>query len=634
MREIPAWAVLERRLFDQIEEAWRAFAERYCEPDGRLRFTGTLPTRDGVDDFYEPFFNWPAFYELGGSDEVLAAAKHHWLGVTAHMTELGMVTDEYENGYDWFHQGESLIFFYALCAAAPDDRAFRERAGRFAQLYADPSRGNYDPEANIIRAPHNGALGALEGVEWPTYPASQRNMEPYGLPLEYLPGIAQWSDLEDPVKAEQMGAAMQHAAQGDVAVNLAATSLVVNRWLYDGDPAAAAWVVRYVDGWRERADGLGGLLPDSVGPDGTVGGMHGGRWYGGHYGWTWPHGLPSVAMGALIGAINAVIVTGDDSYLDLARVPLDTVLEHAVTASVSETPMSLQANWLSRLGADADNPATLVPHRYGRDGWFDYGPMPLDLPTWLWWFSRDPADWARLRRLMDSYPEDPTAVKPFRDKAESGHELPWLSYLAHENPTYPERALSMALGQVARRVALMESENPDPATVHIHFWQRVNPVVTEVLTQLVGGAPQVLYNGGLPLVAVSYTDVDRGRPGLPPDVAALVSSIEGDRIDLELVNLSMTEARRLAIRPGRFGERDVATVTAVAEADGVYPGTPVAYTSTPGRAVMHTFRIDAPEVLVTLPPNHRAGLTLTITDIIRPARHRRGAEPTPTEESK
>ena len=77
-------------------------------------------------------------------DEILEAAKHHWGGVTAQLTEAGMLTDEYENGYDWFHQGESLIFFYALCAADPDDPEFAERARRFAELYLDPAKGNYD----------------------------------------------------------------------------------------------------------------------------------------------------------------------------------------------------------------------------------------------------------------------------------------------------------------------------------------------------------------------------------------------------------------------------------------------------------------------------------------------------------
>lgn len=623
LREIPAWAVLERRLFDEIERAWPRFVERFCETDGRLIFRGALPSRDGVDDFYEPFFNWPAFYALGGSDAILEAAKHHWRGVTAQLTEANMLTDEFENGYDWFHQGESLIFFYALCAADPGDPEFRERARRFAELYLDPARDNYDPDANVIRAPHNGARGALRGVgdEWASYPASQENMKPYGLPLHGIPGINEWNDLADPAKADLMGAEMVRRGHGDVAVNLAATSLITNYWLYDGDERAAQWITTYVDGWNARAAANGGLIPDNVGPDGAVGSLQDGHWYGGHYGWTWPHGLPCVGMAALIGAINATLVTGDHRYLDLARVPLDTVIGNAITATVAETPMNLQSNSLSRLGEDAFSPAQLVPHRFGKDGWFDFGPMPMELPTWLWWFSRDSGDLERLRRLMPVQSESPTAVKPFRDKAEAGHEMPWLSFLAGENPAYPERALSMALGQVARRAALVETENPDPATLHIHFWQRVQPVVTEVLTQLISGAPQVLYNGGLPLAAVSYDDVDRGRPGLPPDVAALVTSIDGDEIALELVNLSNRDTRNVRIRPGRFGERNIRSIRSTGESPSAYPGSPVAYTSVPGDTISREIDIDAPAVVVALAPAHRAQLVLRIAEATRPPRH-------------
>jgi len=633
LREIPAWAVLERRLFDDIDAAWPRFAELYCEADGRLVYTGKLESRDGVDDFYEPFFNWPAFYALGGGGEILDAAKHHWRGVTAQLTEAGMLTGEYENGYDWFHQGESLIFLYALCAADPDDAEFRERARRFAELYLDPAKGNYDPTANVILAPHNGARGALEGVgdEWESYSASQENMRPYGLPIQGIPGIHDWDDLADPAKADLMGAEMRRRAHGDVAVNLAATSLVANHWLYDGDERAAEWITGYVDGWRSRAQSNRGLVPDNVGPDGIVGSLHNGQWHGGHYGWTWPHGLPCVGMASLIGAINAAIVTGDHRYLDLARVPLDTVIDHAIVASVADTPMSLQANSLSRLGEDAANPAQLVPHRYGKDGWFDFGPMPMELPTWLWWFSRDTADLERLQRLMSVQPESPTAVKPFRDKAEGGHDMPWLSFLAGENPGYPERALSMALGQVARRAALMETEQPDPATVHIHFWQRVQPVVTEVLGQLISGTPQVLYNGGLPLAAVSYEDADRNRPGLPPDVAALVSAIDGDDIVVELVNLSFREPRRVRVRPGRFGERDIRSVRSTGESAPAFPGDPVAYTSVPGDTRVLEAEVNSPDLVVELPPAHCANLVLTITEPIRPPRHQSAARGVPTE---
>ena len=614
MDAIPAWAVLERRLFDAVELGWRAFAEKFTEADGRLRFgRGFGDTRDGVDDFYEAFFNWPAFYSLGGSKEILDAAKHHWDGVTAQLSEAGMLADEFENGYDWFHQGESLIFFYALCAADPRDAAFRERAQRFAELYTDARRGNYDAANNAIGAPHNGALGLRPGLgkEWESYPASLENMRPYGLPLEYLPGITEWADLADPAKADAMGRAMQAVlGAGDVPINLAATSLVLNRWLYDGDEASGRWIARYVDGWRQRAAANGGLIPDNVSPDGDVGGLHDGRWYGGHYGWTWPHGLLSVEMGALIGAMNAAFVTGDNSYLELARTPLDTVLAKAVTASVDETPMSLQPSWQDRLGEASAQPALLVPHRHGRDGWFDYGPMPVSMPMWLWWFSREPADRERLDTVIAGSVEPSVGFGPFRDKEEAGHERPWLAYLAGENPGYPEAALAGALGQVARRMALVASEDPDTSTVHIHFWQRVNPVVTEVLTQLVAGAPQVLYNGGIPFAALAYEDADEGRPGLPADVAALVRSIEGESIRVELVNLGMVASRRVRLRPGRFGERDIVSATSHGESGAGYPGATTAYRSTPGTPVSRTVDVDAAELLIELPPNHRADVTL------------------------
>lgn len=634
-RAVPAWAVLQRRLFAELEDAWRLFSERFTEPDGRLRGHLDLPDRDGVDDLYEPFFNWPAFYLLGGSDEVLDAAKHHWTGVTAQLTEAGMLTGEYENGYDWFHQGESLLFFYGLCAADPDDPAFADRAHRFARLYTDPSRGNYDPVANIVRAPHNGALGARTGLDDHPQPyAGPADMQRYGLPLEHVPGIAAWEDLHDPAHAAAMGQAMQRAAAGDVVVNLASAGLVANSWLYDHDPASADWVTRYVDGWHRRAVDNGGLVPDNVAPDGTVGGLHDGRWYGGHYGWTWPHGLPSIGSATVVAGLAAALVSGDDRHLDTARTVLDTVLEHAVTAPVSQTPYSLRGQWLTRLGAEVDQPALLVPHRHGRDGWFDYAPMPLELPTWLWWWSRDPADRARLDRVRAGLPPAADPVKPFRDKAEAGHEAAWLAFLDGDLPDYPERALSMALGQVARRVALMDAAATDPDAAHLHFWQRVNPVVTEVLSQLVTGTPQVLYNGGLPHAAVVYEDADRRRPGLPADVAALVTGLGDDEVAVQLVNTSTSRTRRVVVRPSRFATDRLVGVRVTTERDGEYPGPSTAYAARPGTVVVEQHPATGDGVEVVLPPAHRADLVLLTAPATAPAHHRtaRALRPsTPTE---
>ena len=89
--EPPGWAIAQRELFDLLDAAWRQFDRDFTEPDGRLCYRGRLSTRDGVDDFYETFFNWPQLYLLGGASDLLAASERHWEGVTRQLTELGML---------------------------------------------------------------------------------------------------------------------------------------------------------------------------------------------------------------------------------------------------------------------------------------------------------------------------------------------------------------------------------------------------------------------------------------------------------------------------------------------------------------------------------------------------------------
>lgn len=630
LRRLPAWAVLQRRLFDEVEDARKLFAQRYTTADGGLRGVIAFTDRDGVDDLYEPFFNWPAFYMLGGPDAALDDAKRHWEGVTAQLTAAGMLSDEYENGYDWFHQGESALLFFGICAADPTDERFAARARRFAALYTDSRHGNFDAEHFLITAPHNGARGALHGLDDdpPPYSADKAEMRPYGLPIQGLDGIETWDDLAEPENAARMTAELQRRASGDVAVNLSATSLVANAWLYDADPSAGTWISTYVDGWVRRAEANGGLLPDNVAPDGTVGGLQDGRWWGGHYGWAWPHGLHSVAMSALIGALNAALVTEDDSALDMVRTMLDVVLSEGRRGSVGDSSYSLRGEWIDRLGDAAAREGTLVPYRFGRDGWFDYGPLQLDLPTWIWWWTRSDADRERAERAIAALPAGFDPVAPFRDKEEAGHEAGWLRFLAGDLPDYPERALQMALGQVARRVALMLADGTDADSAHLHFWQRVNPVVTEVLSQLVTGTPQTLYNGGLPFSAIDYADPDRARPGLPEDVAALVESLEPGRISLRLVNTSTTRSRRVRILPGRFSRDRIVSASLTAEDSGTFPGNSGTYTAPPARRSTQTLQCPDGTLLVHLAPAHEAEIVVN-TERGTSAPHHRTVEGTP-----
>jgi len=547
----PTWAVLQRRLFDVLDRAWRVFSEACTGPDGRLRFDGVLGVppddRDGVDDFYEPFFNWPLLYVLGGGADLLAAAKRHWTGVTAQLTEAGMLAGGHDRGYDWFHQGEGLLLFYNLCLADPDDAELRAQAVRSARLYLPDGPGNYDPAHNIITAPHNGADGPRPGLTaepaiFPWSPVFRR----YGLPLRWIPGIDDYAQLlADPAAAALMGREMRdRMGRGDVAANLAVTSLMAVAHLLTGEQEYRDWILRYSDGWLERQRANGGLLPDNVGRSGEVGEYLEGRWYGGHYGWSWPHGLHTVGTAAAVAACNAVLVGGDASYFELGRGPLDAVMQHVRPAATDE-PAGIAA----------------VPFKHDDDGWFCPKPMQMSLPLALWHLSQDPRDGERIERLRRA--SDDRAwreIRPDRTKEEAGHETPWLAYLSGGNPDYPERALGVALGQVADRLAAL-ARRPGPSEPSdLHHWQHLNPVVTEILSQLTCGAPQQLYNGGLWHARIRYRDPRARRPGLPDEIAALVTGMDAEHVALQLVNLDPVSSRRVLIQAGAYAEHEFGVV--------------------------------------------------------------------------
>eukprot|EP01052_Picozoa_sp_SAG31_P064933 SAG31_NODE_23768_length_496_cov_1.138539_2_plen_61_part_01 len=56
----------------------------------------------------ESFYNWPLLYLLGGDDELLALGQRQFDATTKLGAELGHVHNEYEVGYDQFHQSESM----------------------------------------------------------------------------------------------------------------------------------------------------------------------------------------------------------------------------------------------------------------------------------------------------------------------------------------------------------------------------------------------------------------------------------------------------------------------------------------------------------------------------------------------
>jgi hypothetical protein len=609
--EPPGWAIAQRRLFDLLDHAWRRFAHDFTTPDGRLDYRGRLTSRDGVDDFYEVFFNWPQLYLLGGADDLLAESERHWEGVTRQLTELGMLKDEFERGYDWFHQGESLLLLYFLCMAAPE--RWKQRALRFAELYVDPRHGNYDPEHRVIRRPHNGSDPHREGLfDGASYPWLDKEAHMYGFPLEWTrPADAGEPPRDhDPRLGEEMRRRM---GAGDTAVNLAASGLVLNALILSGEGRYRDWIAEYVGAWRDRATANGGILPDNVAPDGTVGGLLEGRWYGGHYGWSWPHGWYSVGHAAIVAALAGAAATGDDSFLDLVRPALDEIIAQGKVMAFTEADSSIRSKWVVQLAEDVHTPTLHVPFRYADQGWFDYNPMLMAVPTALWHHSASVEDRGRLERLRAAAGHDWRTVRAFRSKEEAGHEEPWLAYLSGDNPDYPERILAAAQAQVRHRLTRMElHRGKEVPEAEIHLWQQSNPVVTEALVQLTWGGPQVVYNGGLQQARVRYYDAAARRPGLPPSVAALVSRIDPEATVVELINLDPQAARSVIVQAGAFAEHTIQAVEHTVCEDPSWVGDLYDYGHRRPEVTTTARRVEGPWLQVDLPRSSRIRLTLRL----------------------
>lgn len=535
----PTWAVWERRLLKAMDQSVYPFLDHFTGDNDEFIWKDEWGGRS-PDDFLEPFFNWPLVYLMGGGKHLLELANHHWETEIKHLTRLGTYHKEYGFEEDQMHQAEADVCFYHLCLANPANLNHRKRAQRFAGFYLneDPDAINYDPVHKIIMSGLNGSKGAYSNDpgarEVPYAPAAGGSMAPYGLPFFDLPGIKSVEDLQmDPEKGRAMGRAMfDRWRQGDTVANLSITSVVTNAFLLTGEEKYREWVVEYVDAWVGRARENGGLIPDNVGLSGKVGEYTGGKWHGGRYGWTFPHGFLTLQYAVLDAAANAYLLTRDADYLELPRTQMDRILD---------------------LGREEDG-RFMVPYRYGDAGWFDWHPMGSVYMATLWSLSMDQGDWDRMDRVRAADSHDWNAVSPFHGKEDAGHEHPWVRFLAGENSDYPERILHASHQLVSRRVEQNMTDTSVGTQHHVHHWQWANPVSSEALIQLTLGGPQPIYNGGLLHSRLRYFDPVRRRPGLPEEVGALVEKLDAGRTVLTLVNLSPCEDQKVVIQAGGFGE--------------------------------------------------------------------------------
>lgn len=625
---MPEWAVLERSLIALMNRSEDIILENYLKPNGEIFWPDIEGFRGygGVDNVFEGFHRWPLFYLLGGDDRFLDLAQRQYDVLVAQFSRYKvsgsrfpegrntMLVREYLPDYDWMHAGEAALYFYLLNLANPTHEKNKERAIRFASFLTneDPAipEASYDPVHRVFKTYAMGSNGPAFHKFGGPYGYGTW-MDSYGLPFYDVPGVLTMMDLKDPEKARRYGEVYAARLQRcDTVTNMLSTSMVMNAYLHTGEAKYRQWVLDYVDGWRVRYAGNGGIMPDNAGPTGVVGETVDGKWYGGHYGWTFPHGFYFIGDAMVVGGENQRLLTGEKGRLQWVREQVEMLLEHAVEDDRGRLLVPQKyADPDAVIEYGGDEPlarpdrVTSVPgftRKRQVDGWFEFRPLDPVHMAHVYADSLDPHDLEVVRRIRDQTNNswDHVVMSAVHGKDFSGQNHAYLNYLAGGFADYPVEVLLHSITQVfgqlrklraelqtaetgwgyppgserqwqevaevTRQVNRMKEGKWSESVTHSYFQTYLigrSTIMTEALVHLTMGGPMPIYNGGLLRVSVRHFDAERRRPGLPPDVAALVRRIDEEGIDLTLANTHPMASRRVIVQAGAFGEHAFTTAS-------------------------------------------------------------------------
>lgn len=523
----PDWALLERELLRANTIACREFFEKYFDERGYLLCVERWGGDDGPDDAIENVADWPILHALGAPDDVLEMYKLAWEGHLRQYTEAktvdvpfardGMYYKEFPVMMDWMHNGEGLRVFNLQGLSDPYDNAFGHRVRRYAGLYMneDPQAPNYDPQHRIIRSMFNGSRGPLmrksTGLDWAGDPIEiEGRFRPGHGERNYAEMVAHFKDYNDII--------------GDHPQNLCATTLAANAYMLTGEAKYSRWLLEYTNAWLERTKANGGIIPSNIGLDGTIGGATEGKWYGGVYGWGFSVEVPQTGALAhrttvqrgLIGFGNAYLLTGDRRYIDIWTEMIDKINSN-------------------RKEVDG---RTMYPSKYGDDGWYAFTPSPYSagaLECYFW--------------TCDA-----------RDRARVENDA-WISFLAGGRSEYPQQALRSDFETIRGKVAAMREDSTTPDTRLADDPMKYNPATIGTLRQLMLAGIDPGRGGALLHCRLRYFDPLRRRAGVPEDVAALVDSMDAEKVAVTLVNLSPTQSRTVVVQTGAYAEHQCTKVT-------------------------------------------------------------------------
>ena len=561
----PAWALMERQLLEEKSQHIEDFYNHFFDEKGYLLHTPRWGILDGPDDLFDIFRDWTLLYSLGGRQSVLDLYRKGYTGGCRQYTEYKTVdTDIAKDGAyykefvcmsDWHHTGEGMRGFHLEALTDPADPTYQNRARRYAGFYIgeDPDAPNYDPVNRVIKSIWNGSRGPLmrrgKPIDWTGDKVTGKFHVLHG-PL----GGSAMQEITDAVFENEM---LAHCYEylhsvGDHPLNLITTNLAMNAYALSHEQKYMDWLVEYVDAWTERINKNGGNIPSNIGLDGSIGGETDGKWYGGTYGWdfyTWSpeykrvpgSGSNLFAKGMWPGFANALLMTGDQKYIDILRRQIDNIYAQ------------------KRI----ENGREFYPRNYGEKGEKTEPPIFEWRGDDLYWTEKKltKPQWYNYSR--NAYTAQVTDIYIFSMNRKDLERVPktgWIGFLEGMEPDYPVQALQRGFAEVRRNNDDLRNDPTTPETRLPDWPVRYNSHgATITLNNLMCGAH---LSGAIYMqhARFRYFDPERFRSGIPEDVAALITQMDREKTTVTFVNISQTRPHIVIVQTGAYGEHQCTRV--------------------------------------------------------------------------
>ena len=199
---------------------------------------------------------------------------------------------------------------------------------------------------------------------------------------------------------------------------------------------------------------MGGNIPSNVGLDGSIGGETEGNWFGGTYGWDFSPWSPEHKVvahrnlfnkGMWPGFGNALMLTGDQAYVDVLRRQLDNIYAQK---KMVDGQLMVPHNY------GVKGPKTGPPHFKKINGELFWEEPNTGEPGWYNWTNS-----LFVSELIDIY-----MWSMNRKDLERIPKTGWIAFLEGKDPDYPEQALRRELSFIRNQVEGMRNDPTTPDT--------------------------------------------------------------------------------------------------------------------------------------------------------------------------